>query len=67
VDAIAFKPHEKHEVDNELCIKCDGCRQVCPEDAVITIIVAWKAMVKLKIDHKEVEVPRGKMLDGGDP
>jgi NADH-quinone oxidoreductase subunit F len=35
-DAIAFKPHEKHEVDNELCIQCDGCRQVCPEDAVIT-------------------------------
>ena len=35
VDAIAFKPHEKHEVDNELCIQCDGCRQVCPEDAVI--------------------------------
>jgi len=37
VDAIAFRPHEKHEVDNELCIKCDGCRQVCPENAVITI------------------------------
>ncbi|MCK5135924.1 MAG: NAD(P)H-dependent oxidoreductase subunit E [Bacteroidales bacterium] len=36
VDAIAFRPHEKHEVNNELCIKCDGCRQVCPEDAVIT-------------------------------
>ncbi len=36
VDAIAFKPHEKHEVNNELCIKCDGCRQVCPENAVIT-------------------------------
>jgi len=35
VDAIAFRPHEKHEVDNELCIKCDGCRQVCPENAVI--------------------------------
>ncbi|MGW8314561.1 MAG: NAD(P)H-dependent oxidoreductase subunit E [Bacteroidales bacterium] len=35
-DAIAFKPHEKHEVDNDLCIQCDGCRQVCPEDAVIT-------------------------------
>jgi NADH:ubiquinone oxidoreductase subunit F (NADH-binding)/NADH:ubiquinone oxidoreductase subunit E/Pyruvate/2-oxoacid:ferredoxin oxidoreductase delta subunit len=35
VDAIAFRPHEKHEVDNELCIQCDGCRQVCPEDAVI--------------------------------
>ena len=36
VDAIAFRPHEKHEVDNQLCIKCDGCRQVCPENAVIT-------------------------------
>ncbi len=35
VDAIAFRPHEKHEVDNELCIKCDGCKQVCPENAVI--------------------------------
>jgi NADH-quinone oxidoreductase subunit F len=35
VDAIAFKPHEKHEVNNELCIQCDGCRQVCPENAVI--------------------------------
>jgi len=34
-DAIAFKPHEKHEVNNELCIQCDGCRQVCPENAVI--------------------------------
>jgi NAD-dependent dihydropyrimidine dehydrogenase PreA subunit len=22
-------------VDNELCIQCDGCRQVCPENAVI--------------------------------
>jgi NADH:ubiquinone oxidoreductase subunit F (NADH-binding)/Pyruvate/2-oxoacid:ferredoxin oxidoreductase delta subunit len=35
VDAIAFKPHEKHEVNNELCIQCDGCKQVCPENAVI--------------------------------
>lgn len=34
-DAIAFRPHEKHEVNNELCIQCDGCRQVCPENAVI--------------------------------
>jgi NADH-quinone oxidoreductase subunit F len=33
--AIAFRPHEKHEVDHQLCIKCDGCRQVCPENAVI--------------------------------
>ncbi|NOY95260.1 MAG: 4Fe-4S dicluster domain-containing protein [Chlorobi bacterium] len=34
VDAIAFKPHEKHEIDTGLCIKCDACRQVCPEDAI---------------------------------
>jgi ferredoxin len=34
-DAIAFKPHEKHEVDQEKCIQCDGCLQVCPVDAVI--------------------------------
>ncbi|MBN1820275.1 MAG: NAD(P)H-dependent oxidoreductase subunit E [Prolixibacteraceae bacterium] len=34
VDAIAFKPHEKHGIDLELCIKCDACRQACPEDAI---------------------------------
>jgi NADH:ubiquinone oxidoreductase subunit F (NADH-binding)/NADH:ubiquinone oxidoreductase subunit E/Pyruvate/2-oxoacid:ferredoxin oxidoreductase delta subunit len=36
VEAIPFRPHEKHEVNQELCIQCDGCRQVCPENAVIT-------------------------------
>jgi NADH:ubiquinone oxidoreductase subunit F (NADH-binding) len=36
VEAIEFKPHEKHEVNQDLCIQCDGCRQVCPEQAVIT-------------------------------
>lgn len=36
VDAIPFKPHEKHEINQELCIKCDGCEQICPENAVIT-------------------------------
>jgi NADH:ubiquinone oxidoreductase subunit F (NADH-binding)/NAD-dependent dihydropyrimidine dehydrogenase PreA subunit len=35
VDAIGFRPHEKHEINNELCIKCDSCRQVCPVEAVI--------------------------------
>ena len=34
VDAIAFKPHEKHFIDTSLCIKCDACRAVCPEDAI---------------------------------
>ncbi|MEI6677254.1 MAG: NAD(P)H-dependent oxidoreductase subunit E [Mariniphaga sp.] len=35
VEAIPFKPHEKHVINAELCIKCDACRQVCPVDAVI--------------------------------
>ena len=34
VSAIAFKPYEKHEIDQELCTKCDNCRVVCPENAV---------------------------------
>jgi len=34
VGAIEFKPYEKHEIDQELCTKCDSCRIVCPEDAV---------------------------------
>ena len=34
VNAIAFKPYEKHEIDNQLCTKCDNCRIICPEDAV---------------------------------
>lgn len=34
VNAIAFRPYEKHEIDQALCTKCDNCRLVCPEDAV---------------------------------
>lgn len=34
VNAIAFRPYEKHEIDQQLCTKCDNCRLVCPEDAV---------------------------------
>ena len=36
VDAIEFKPYEKHEIDIDVCIKCDSCKQVCPSGAVIT-------------------------------
>lgn len=35
VDAIPFDPHKKHVINKELCIKCDTCRLVCPENAVI--------------------------------
>jgi NADH-quinone oxidoreductase subunit F len=34
VNAIAFKPYEKHEIDQSLCTKCDNCRVVCPVNAV---------------------------------
>jgi len=34
VNAIAFKPYEKHEIDQALCTKCDNCRVVCPDNAV---------------------------------
>ncbi len=34
VNAIPFRPYERHEIDQSLCTKCDNCRIVCPENAV---------------------------------
>ena len=34
VNAIAFRPYEKHEIDLSICTKCDNCRVVCPANAV---------------------------------
>jgi len=34
VDAIEYKPYEKHEIDNEKCIRCNTCKAICPVDAV---------------------------------
>lgn len=34
VDAIPFKPYEKHVIDQSICTKCDNCRLVCPENAI---------------------------------
>ena len=34
VNAIPFRPYEKHEIDQLLCTKCDNCRIVCPENAI---------------------------------
>lgn len=34
VNAISFRPYEKHEIDQELCTKCDNCRIVCRDNAI---------------------------------
>ena len=28
-------PYRRHAIDLEKCTRCDACRQVCPEKAVV--------------------------------
>jgi NADH-quinone oxidoreductase subunit F len=35
VDAIPFTPYQQHKIDDEKCTRCDTCRTVCPETAII--------------------------------
>ncbi|MBN2137788.1 MAG: NAD(P)H-dependent oxidoreductase subunit E [Sedimentisphaerales bacterium] len=34
VNAIEFRPYEKHQIDTEKCIRCGTCRNICPADSV---------------------------------
>ena len=35
VGAIPVAPYQRHVIDRSLCTRCDTCRVVCPEDAVL--------------------------------
>ncbi len=37
VEAIPLTPYEQHKINQDLCIKCDSCRQVCPDNAVVVV------------------------------
>ncbi len=34
VKAIAYRPYERHEIDQKLCTRCDMCRTACLENAI---------------------------------
>lgn len=34
VDAIAYRPYERHEIDLVRCTRCGICRATCPENAI---------------------------------
>jgi NADH-quinone oxidoreductase subunit F len=34
VKAIKFIPWEKAQIDNETCVRCGTCRNICPQKAV---------------------------------
>ena len=33
--AIVLRPYEKHEIDDDVCVRCGTCKGVCSEDAIL--------------------------------
>ncbi|MFW6163977.1 MAG: 4Fe-4S binding protein, partial [Planctomycetota bacterium] len=33
-DAIPMAPYEVHEIDQDTCVRCGSCKEICPVDAV---------------------------------
>jgi formate hydrogenlyase subunit 6/NADH:ubiquinone oxidoreductase subunit I len=29
-----MRPYERHEIDQDKCIRCNTCKSVCPQEAV---------------------------------
>ncbi len=34
VNAIAYQPHERHEIDRDLCTRCNMCFDICQDGSV---------------------------------
>lgn len=41
--AIAYRPYEKHEIDDSRCTWCDKCIPACPEGAIEVVFAATGA------------------------
>ena len=41
--AIAYRPYQKHDIDDSRCTWCDKCVPVCPEDAIEVVFAATGA------------------------
>ena len=41
--AIAYRPYEKHEIDDSRCTWCDKCIPACPENAIEVVFAATGA------------------------
>jgi ferredoxin len=50
VDAIPFTPYQKHRIDDATCTRCDSCRDVCPESAVVVTSKGIRTSLSISTD-----------------